>query len=223
MAQTFSKHWVRHSYTNTKSIVRRSFYFLFKWIGAWITKQIYFAFLFVSSLHAQGVSDSTAVEYTDIVVVDSLSKQILFNNANRWIASLKKQDEKISVSLNDSIHGKLLAQSEFDVYSQSGILKKMSGVISYSISIEVKDNKYKYVFNNFIFHYYRQNKNYIMMKTGKIKPLSDTRAPGWLKLWTQHKATTASKMKSNIEQLQIKMTTRPKKKSEILPRKKIEW
>ncbi|MBS1681857.1 MAG: DUF4468 domain-containing protein [Bacteroidetes bacterium] len=176
-------------------------------------------------IRAQSIlsSDETeTMEFENIVAVDSLSKYQLFKNAMSWIAGLRQNDEKFELKLKDSIDGKVYGLCSFFVYAQAGILKKISGAISYNLSIEVKDNKYRYHFNNFLFHYYRQDRYYNMIESGKTKPATELNATGWQKLWTQHQATIVQKMKNNCKLLHAKMKESPKSSAKIVA-KKIEW
>src|SRR4051794_3977639 len=87
------------------------------------------------SLRANGQSASippNSFDFSNVVVADSLSKQSLFHNAVNWLSTLK--DEKTNLSQNDSILGKIEGESSYLVYTQqAGILKKLSGRVSYKI------------------------------------------------------------------------------------------
>ena len=162
------------------------------------------------------------VEFANVVVADSLTKELLFENAMKYVASLKNINEKFELKLKDSIDGKLHGQSTYFVYSQSGILKKISGTITYQLSIEVKDKKYRYNFTHYVFNYYKQDRYYNMVATGKTKSLEELNAPGWQKLWTNHRNTTMNKMKDNTKQLELMMAENPKKVEKVIV-KKVEW
>lgn len=165
--------------------------------------------------------DGQLADFSNVVVADSLSKQFLFRNALSWVSTLS---DKTVLAQKDSILGKVEAESSYLVYNQqAGILKKLSGRISYKISIEVKDNKYRYHFSNFLFHYYKQDRNYNMVETGKTKSLNEPTATGWQKLWDSHRATTQKKMKEYSNQLEVKMIEKPETPSEKVTAKKVEW
>ena len=173
--------------------------------------------------NCDGQSATMAVmDFSNVVVADSLSKESLFHNAIRWVNDLK--DEKTALTQNDSILGKVEGESSYLVYTQqAGILKKLSGRISYKISIEAKDNKYRYHFSDFVFHYYKQDRYYNMVETGKVKSLNERSASGWQKLWDSHRSTTQNKMKEYSKQLEIKMVEKPETPSEKVIAKKVEW
>jgi hypothetical protein len=185
------------------------------------------AFLGIGLVASKGQSTSSignTFDFSNVVVADSLSKQILFENASRWMGNLKDSDEKATLTQNDSILGKVEGESSYLVYTQQmGMLKKLSGRVSYKISIEVKDNKYRYHFSDFVFHYYKQDRFYKMVETGKVKSLNDPSASGWQKLWDSHRSTTKNKMKEHSKQLEIKMIEKPQTPSEKIIAKKVEW
>lgn len=185
-----------------------------------------FLLLLTSGIHTKSEAQKALpvpVEFSNVVVADSLAKLDLFHNAVHWTNSLKANDEKVILTESDSIAGKVLGESSFFVYAQSGILKKVSGLITYKLSVEVKDNKYRYQLSNFVFHYYKQDRNYNMVETGKTKPLEELKATGWQKLWTQHRATVLAKMKASAQQLELKMIEKPKKITAEKKVKKVEW
>jgi len=174
----------------------------------------------VLGLSLQTNCDGQPADFSNVVIADSLSKQLLFHNALSWVSAL---NDKTVLSQKDSVLGKVEAESSYLVYNQqAGILKKLSGRISYKILIEVKDNKYRYHFSNFMFHYYKQDRNYNMVETGKTKSLNEPNASGWQKLWDSHRAATQNKMKEYGKQLEIKMVEKPETPGEKIA-KKVEW
>jgi hypothetical protein len=162
-------------------------------------------------------------EFADVEVADSLDKEVLFQNAKKWFHLLELNNESLFQVLSDSLSGKVTGKSTFYVFSQTGILKKISGKVSYNFSIEVKDKKYRYVLNDFVFHYFKQDRYYNMVETGNTKSLEETEALGWQKLWTSHRRSVTYKMNENIKMLQIQMAENPKKVEKLATAKKIEW
>ncbi len=161
--------------------------------------------------------------FSNVVIADSAKKEFLFQNAKKWITTLAHGNENMKLDLMDSIEGRIVAKSSYFVYSQTGILKKISGTVNYRVSIEVKDNKYRYEFSDFVFHYYKQNRYYNMVETKEVKPLAEPNALGWQKLWESHRLTTFNKMKEHTKELEIKMIEKPELASEKVVAKKIEW
>lgn len=166
--------------------------------------------------------DGKVISYFEVVELDSIEKGVAFRNA---IKSLKLlPEERIEFTKKDSIEGSLAGNSSFLVYAQSGILKKVSGRMSYSFSIDVKDSKYRYRFTDFVFHYYALDRNYKIEENGKTKKLEDPKAAGWQQLWTKHRVYASNKMTENIELLKKIMQERPIVVStEKAITRKIEW
>lgn len=169
------------------------------------------------------VAENKPFEFVDVAVADSIDKEGLFQNAKKWVQLLEQNNEKIFQLQLDSISGKITGMSTFYVFSQTGILKKISGKVGYNFSLEVKDKKYRYTFNDFVFHYFKQDRYYNMVETGKTKLLEELEAKGWQKLWTAHRKSVTVKMNDNIKMLEIQMKENPKKVEKLVASKKIEW
>jgi hypothetical protein len=168
------------------------------------------------------VNESGKCEVAEVVLAEGFSKSILYSNQLRWFKVLAASDLKLSSIQYDSIEGKTAGNAEFLVYSQSGILRKVAGAIRYHVSVEVKDGKYRYAFSDFIFDYYKQDRNYHMVKTGKTKPLEETEAGGWQKLWTQHRKTVFSLVSQQIDALKIRIIETPDTNNKPAE-KKVDW
>ncbi len=181
-----------------------------------------FAVLITWQCSAQNfpVSQNGIISYEEVVEVDSMKNGQLFSNAKKWLSSL--EEEKITMTLKDSVSGHLAGTLSFFVYSQTGILKKLSGRFDYAFTIDTKDNKYRYRFTDFVFHQYQQNRNYKIVETIKTKKLEETHAAGWQKLWEKHRATVDQKMTDHLKSLQQKMKEREMVDKKIA-KKQVEW
>ena len=154
---------------------------------------------------------SGKITFVEVVEADSMRKEELFQNATLWFEGFKKKVKtKMTRFEKDSINSKLSGDFQFMVYSQSGILSKTSGAVSYTLTIEMKDNRYRYVFTDFIFHHYKQNRNYEYVETGVTKPLEEVQAKGWQKLWDSHRLTAYNKTGEEIKSLKTKILEREK-------------
>ncbi|HYG40146.1 MAG TPA: hypothetical protein VD908_16070 [Cytophagales bacterium] len=122
--------------------------------------------------------------FSEVIVVDSLDSGNLLKTGKEWVV------ENGFTSIDTSGLNEVKAENSFFVYQKGLISKQVHGKISYTFLLEVKNNKYKYTFSEFTFHYYKQNRNYEMKPTGKEKSLNDPTAKGWQKTWVQHKYST---------------------------------
>ncbi len=178
-----------------------------------------------STSRSQGLTRVGGGPYqaTEVVAAEGLAKPLLYSNQVQWLYALPTTDLKITEILKDSLAGKITANAELILYAQSGVLRKVAGSITYKIQVEVKEEKYRYAFTDFLYHYYSQNRNYQMVKNGKTKFLEDPKAPGWQKLWNSHHKTITSGIESQIAALKTKMVEVPKTQTPKAEEKKIDW
>jgi hypothetical protein len=84
------------------------------------------------------------ITYTEVVVVDSLSnKQELFSRAREWFAKAYKSSTNV-IQMEDKESGKIVGKALMQVYHKALGSNFPSGYINYTISIYIKDGKYKY-------------------------------------------------------------------------------
>ena len=169
------------------------------------------------------LNESGKCELAEVVVAEGFLRSALLENATNWAKGLTKTEGKLTSVVKDSIEGKLGGNFEFTVYSQTGILKKVSGSITYHFAIETKDGKYRYSFSDFVFHYYKQDRNYQMVRTGRTKPLEEPNANGWQKLWTQHRGTVYALTSHQLEELKTKIIEVQNATNSKPPEKKVDW
>lgn len=167
--------------------------------------------------------DNGRCEMSDVVLADGFLQGTLFANEVKWLKSLTHEEGKLIDAVKDSLAGKVSSEYEFPVYSQSGIFKKQSGTISYHITVESKDGKYRYLFTNFVYHYQKQDRNFQLIKTGMTKPLEEPDAPGWQKVWTSHRKSVAELVNKQIDALKTAMVEVPQTKATKSPEKKVDW
>lgn len=184
-------------------------------------------FSLFSSLTGHGqylpVNEKGKCELAEVVLADGFSKGTLFSNGLSWVKGLTKTEGKLTNVVKDSIGGSISGNYEFIVYAQSGILRKTNGAISYHFSLETKDGKYRYSFTQFEYHYYKQDRNYKMVRTGRIKPLEEIDASGWQKLWTDHRRTVFVLVTNQVAELKTKIVEVPNTANNKNPEKKVDW
>ncbi len=93
----------------------------------------------------------TAISYSSVVNVDSVSKIELFERARLWVNETYKSGKDV-IQFSDKESGQIACKALMikDLeFKTLGIKSYMAFKIDYSFSIFVKDGKYKYVFENF--------------------------------------------------------------------------
>jgi hypothetical protein len=173
-------------------------------------KNLSIIFLFLSFTSFAQVNlpkgEDGKITFEEIVRVDSVPKAVLYKNAKEWVYRIYKQTEK-SIRCDSNL---ISAKGHYLVYTRGGVSKEIHGAIRYDLTIDIKDNKYKYKFTNFVFEYYKQNRNYQYVPTGKEKPLEDEKFPAWEKPWENHKKEVNEKIPHIISTLKTDMRKKDK-------------
>lgn len=90
------------------------------------------------------------ITYSEAVFVDSLTnKQELFSRTREWFAKTYKSSTNV-IQMEDKENGKIVGKALMQVYHK-GLFSELyeSGYINYTISIYIKDGRYKYEITDF--------------------------------------------------------------------------
>jgi hypothetical protein len=138
------------------------------------------------------VDEHGKVVFYEVVNLERLPKEVLYASAIAWLTE-RTSDWK-EESGGDGTSYRFTANRQFPVYAKGYISKQLHGIISYRFTLELKDNRYRYYCNDFVFHYYKMDRNYKMAPTGQTKPLEDQKAAGWQQTWKSHREATMKTM-----------------------------
>ncbi len=177
-----------------------------------------FSFFNTSAQVVLPKDETGKITYLDVVRMDSLSADTLFRRIKQWV---KFTYPKSNTGI-DSISRRVVTRGRFLVYTNPGVLKEIHGAIRYDLAIELKENRYRYSFTNFVFEYYKQDRNYKYVATGKDKPLEDEKFPSWQAAWEKHKNTTDAQIKEKIEDLKKAVENKKQETMFIAPVKKTQ-
>jgi hypothetical protein len=88
------------------------------------------------------------ITYTEVVSVDTLSnKQELFSRAREWFAKAYKSSKSV-IQMEDKESGKIVGKALMPIFFKYMGLQP-GGNINYTISVYLKDGKYKYEITDF--------------------------------------------------------------------------
>ena len=148
------------------------------------------------------------IAYQDVVKSPNLGKTMLFNNALNALGDIKiVNQKKIEDNLStDTISWVGTTIGGFLVYH----LKSPFGEVRYSLTIEIKDERYRYTFTDFVFYPYSRNR-YGKFERDKwvSKPLEEPKLEGHQKQWERTKEKTAEKVAALVFDLRITMAEIP--------------
>ena len=143
--------------------------------------------------------------FVEVVRADSLRAGLLYSHAQTWL-----RRRGYDVAEADSAAGRLVAAHAFGVYDHSYVTKHLHGKVRYRLVVEVKNGRYRAQFTDFSFAYYQDDRSARPQPTGKTKPLEDTTAPGWQKLWETHRHDTLLTVTALAGELKTAMLSVPK-------------
>lgn len=93
---------------------------------------------------------SLPISFEKVVVVDSISSDELFNRAKMWFVTSFK-DANAVIQNESKEDGMIVGKGQFNfvptILVSSNLIK---GPVSYTVTIMVKEGRYKYVISNFI-------------------------------------------------------------------------
>jgi hypothetical protein len=176
-----------------------------------------------SAVKAQNfpLDENGKINFWEVVKTDSLKIPQLYLNAKNWI-----KESGYKIVEDDSLGGIIKATQKFGVYDKGYISKKLHGKISYQLIIELKETRYRYQFNQVVFDYYKEDRNYNFSPTGKQKLLEDKLAKGWQNLWDNHRSTAFNTISQQVELFKNAMIFIPKleeAKTNNNPSLKTDW
>jgi hypothetical protein len=89
------------------------------------------------------------IAYSEVVYVDSLAnKEELYSKAREWFAKAYKSSTNV-IQMEDKESGKIVGKALMQVYHKALGSNYESGYINYTISIYLKDGRYKYEVTDF--------------------------------------------------------------------------
>lgn len=91
------------------------------------------------------LNDSGEIEYTEVVQVGGIDSKELFVRAKEWLALTFVSSESV-IEFEDKEAGKIIGNGNIDAIGISQFVDY--GIVKFRIEIQVKDNRYKYSFNN---------------------------------------------------------------------------
>jgi hypothetical protein len=96
--------------------------------------------------------DSTKKEliYSEVVQSPNYSSNQIYLNVNEWFAKTYNSSNNV-IQLNDKENGKIIGKGGFTIspiYQWGNIKTPQTFFVSYTLTIQIKDAKYKYEFSN---------------------------------------------------------------------------
>ena len=162
----------------------------------------FFMFCTLPFVKSQTIPDSISknnFHYKKVIKLEDVSINQLEERAQQWLKNTYKNSN--IVSKTDTVLT-LKSEEKFLVYTKGMISKEIHGRIKYDIILSLSSKAYSYSFENFFFEYYKQNRQYEFVSTGKLKSLKEEKFPGWQGAWNRYRRDTKLKVEKEILSLE---------------------
>lgn len=92
------------------------------------------------------------ITFSEIIRVDSVNSQKLYLRANEWFVHSFVSAKNV-IQLNDKEAGKIIGKGTFQVSDNNNhnsmVYVPIIGTINFTVEIQTKDERYKYIFSDF--------------------------------------------------------------------------
>jgi hypothetical protein len=85
------------------------------------------------------------VTYTNVIQVEGNNKEQLYERAKNWFVIMYKSSKDV-IQLDDKENGNIIGKGNFRI-----VYYERDPIINHTISLSVKDGRYKYVVNNLVY------------------------------------------------------------------------
>ena len=175
--------------------------------------------LFSASLsaYAQDISfpinEIGKYEFNEVVELNKLDKDKLFLNGQKFMEKIKILHSKKKFYKEEKENYTIKNRGSFYVYRLGSIKKRIGGAVEYDLTLEIKDEKYRYTLTNFIFNEYQKNRygKYEPIK-GKYTPLEAQASSLNKKEWDKQRQVVFDKSQELIQNLYSNMIYAEEKK-----------
>lgn len=111
------------------------------------------------------------IVYSDVIQVDSILKEELYNKAKRWIIDTFNSGKDV-LQLDSKENGEIITKGYFSAYWKISSVYVQDVKVWQTLRIQVKDNRFKYELYDFRLKYYVNN-------TGDV----DSSLEEWITNW----------------------------------------
>lgn len=161
--------------------------------------------LFLLLISAVTRAQDTTMTISDVVQVDSVRKDDLFIQAQKWFSEIYR-DSKSVLQITDKEAGVLTGKANFYYEGPYVGSALMNSVVTYTISVYVKDGRYKYEIGNF-----NHLKTLGLLTSSDIYPYQNKtmESKKWMdKSWRKVKERSNEEANRLASSLQAAMTTK---------------
>ncbi len=156
------------------------------------------------------------ISYVEIVEAPAVSESQLFQNAKEFAGQLSVRDSRKKFLVVDEDSLSVSSRGSYSVKNMLTIGKRIDGVVSFNVNIQVREGRYRYIINDFIFQEYAKNRyGKFMPVKGKTRPLESGITGPNKKQWEAYQNSTDERIQELILALKGNMMLLGKGQSQV--------
>ena len=110
---------------------------------------IFLAVFYLQTFAQNRLPDAQRFDYTEVINVDSMKKDLLFGYVKVWLGKNYKSANSV-IQVEDKETGKIIVKAITSTYIETWAKKHDGGKVDYILEIDVKDNKVRLHFYNYV-------------------------------------------------------------------------
>lgn len=152
--------------------------------------------------------------FTEVTEIAGMNKDQLYENGHAFMKKVKVLKSRKKYLIEDKDNYTIKNKGSFYVYRYGSVKQAIDGAVEYDITLEFKDNKYRYTITNFRYNQYQKNRygKYEPIN-GKYMPLEAEVTSLNKKTWDKYKEVVYSKTQELIINLSSEMYYQEPKKN----------
>ena len=168
-----------------------------------------FSMVLSSLLAAQDVmprDESGLITYYEVIELPGYPAEILMDNARDFLRAFSVRGSKKKHFDADDESLSVFNKGSYRLSNMWGLGKHTDGIVMFDMNVEVKEGRYRYIINNFMFQEFRRN------RYGKFEPVKGSEKPLEVEVsqlsarqWEKHQEHAHSKIQSLILEFKAAM------------------
>jgi len=154
------------------------------------------------------VDENGAITYYEVVELPGYPETILFENAKSYLKSFSVRGSKKKYMSIDPDEQTVFNKGSYGLSNMLSLGKHVDGIVMFDMLVEIKEGKYRYIINNFVFQEFERDRygKYVPVK-GSKRPLEAQVSKLSRKQWEIHQKNTHKKIEGLINDFKMSMAS----------------
>jgi hypothetical protein len=164
--------------------------------------------LLLTSQDVMPRDESGLITYYEVIELPGYPAEILMDNASGFLQDFSVKGSRKKHFNADDENLRVFNKGSYRLSNMWGLGKHTDGIVMFDMNVEVKEGRYRYIINHFIFQEFRRN------RYGKFEPVKGGEKPLELEVsqlsarqWERHQEHAHSKIQSLIMEFKAAMAT----------------